>query len=133
MAIENNIPSYSYNKKLSAGKFQLSKAGTLTDNGTIPAIAGSFTLGVISADKTVTFTDGDSEDDGVTMTVHNKNTSSFAWNVSGNVKESSTLDDITTLETGLHLFQWDETGGYWVRLTAGGSGGGGLTEGTMYS
>lgn len=114
---ENNVPSFTFTKKLGVGKFQLVKAGTYTDNQTFPATAASITLGTIATDKTATFTDGTSEDDGVLMIVHNKNAGAGAWLVAGNVKESSTLDDITELGTGVHQFIWDEADGYWARLS----------------
>lgn len=115
----NNIPWYEYSKKLSVGKFMLKSAGEYDTSFTIPANTASITLDTISADKTVTFTDGSAYDRGVIMYVQNANSSAFVWNVAGNVKEADGTV-ISNLPRGLHIFYWNSNA--WIRLsTSGGS------------
>lgn len=112
------------------GALQLPQTGVYTADTSTSSVGQSLTLGEIVADRVLTFTDLDADREGTIMIVSNINTSGNAWLVSGNVKESSSLDDIALLEMGLHLFRWSGT--YWSRFNSpSGSGGGEITEGTI--
>jgi len=123
--IVNPTPWYEYSKKLSAGKIQLKSIGEYDTSFTIPSIAASVTLDTITANKTVTFTNGSSTDKGVVIYVYNSNNSGFTWNVSGSVIES-TGGAISTLDRGLHIFYWNSTA--WARLSTSGGGAGTVTS-----